>query len=101
RLARLVADRLDERLAPRDLARHLGLAPLAFTRSFRASTGVPPRVWLVRERIHHAAERLRQGREPIAAVAEAFGYANPFLFTRQFTAVMGRSPRSWRDGAEG
>ena len=96
RLAAYVAERVSERPEPADLAAVVGLSPVHFTRVFTATMGCPPRTWLVRERIQHAAERLRTSDKPVHVVAAEYGYDNPFLFSRQFTQVMGSSPSAWR-----
>lgn len=98
RITGWVGERLADRPEPAELARVVGLSLTHFTRCFTATVGCPPRSWLVHQRIQHAAERLRTSGCPIAAVAAEFGYDNPFLFSRQFSAVMGRSPRAWRRG---
>lgn len=85
------------RPSPADLARALGLTPTWFARLFRRSFGRAPRGWLVRHRIRRAAERLESAAS-VGEVAEEFGYADLFLFSRQFRAVMGCSPRDWRAG---
>lgn len=82
--------------APADLARHLRLSPDYFTRLFTRSYGKPPRRWLLEERIHLAALRLEESRLNITEVALEFGYESVFLFSRQFKAVLGRSPGHWR-----
>lgn len=98
RLAAWVAERVERRPDPAELAAVLELSPTHFARVFKATLGCPPRSWLVRERIRHAAERLRERDVPVAQVAAEFGYDNPFLFSRQFSAVMGCSPSAWRGG---
>jgi AraC-like DNA-binding protein len=90
------AKHVTARPSPSDLAAVLGLAPSYFTRLFTATFGCSPRSWLLTERIQHAAERLRSCDHSIGAVAEEYGYDNPFLFSRQFSHVMGLSPRAWR-----
>jgi AraC-like DNA-binding protein len=81
---------------PRELARVCGLSPAWFSRAFRGATGLSPRAWLLRRRILAAASRLEQDDAPIATVAERLGYGDPYLFSRQFRAVMGCSPLAFR-----
>jgi AraC-like DNA-binding protein len=47
-------------------------------------------------RIRRAAALLVEDERPIGDVASALGYADLFLFSRQFSAVMGVAPRVWR-----
>lgn len=96
RLERHVDQHIEERVRPADLAALLDLSAEYFTRRFRQTFGVPPKVWLVRRRIQHAAARLDEGQDSIAQVAAALGYPDAFLFSRQFKSVMGVSPQAYR-----
>ncbi|MFJ7063067.1 helix-turn-helix domain-containing protein [Streptomyces microflavus] len=88
---------ITERPHASDLARVAGLSPDYFTRVFRRTFGMPPREWVVRRRIQRAAVLLDQGdNKSVAQVATALGYADSFLFSRQFKAVMGLPPQSYR-----
>jgi AraC-like DNA-binding protein len=83
-------------LAPADLARHLRLSPDYFTRLFTRTLGIPPRRWLLEQRIRLAALRLEESQLNVTEVAAEFGYENVFLFSRQFRQVMARSPLEYR-----
>lgn len=96
RLERYADEHINERLHPADLAAFAGLAPEYFTRRFGQTYGMPPKVWLVRRRIQHAAVRLDESEEPVSAIARRLGYPDVFLFSRQFKTVMGVSPRNYR-----
>jgi AraC-like DNA-binding protein len=96
-IATLVAERLSAGLHPRDLARHLGLSLDYCTRRFQRTYGLPPRRWLVRERMHAACTLLAAGRHSVAAVAAAVGSGDANLFARQFRQVLGVAPGRWRD----
>jgi AraC-like DNA-binding protein len=87
-------------LAPRDLAAHLGLTLDYFTRRFRQAYGMPPRRWLVRERVRAACIMLAEGTAALEEIASALGYAEANVFGRQFRAVMGIPPGRWRHDAE-
>jgi AraC-like DNA-binding protein len=95
-LAELVDRHRAHGLEPRDLAAHLGLTLDYFTRRFRLVYGMPPRRWLVRERVRAACVLLAEGRSELETVAQALGYADIKLFGRQFTQVMGVPPGRWR-----
>jgi AraC-like DNA-binding protein len=77
-------------------AQELGLSHLHFTRLVRATFGVPPRTWLLHERMRAAAIRLQETALPVAAVALEFGYLDPHLFSRQFRDVIGCPPTAVR-----
>ncbi len=83
-------------LTPADLADVLMLSPDYFSRRFRITFGVCPRVWLNRRRLEEAAVLLEQTDLPVYVIADQFGYAGPAQFIRQFRQVMGQPPRAYR-----
>jgi AraC-like DNA-binding protein/mannose-6-phosphate isomerase-like protein (cupin superfamily) len=95
-LERYVDQHIGHRIRPADLAEQLNMSAEYFTRRFRQTFGVPPKVWLVRRRIQHAAVQLDEAADSIAQIATALGYPDVFLFSRQFKAVMGVSPTAYR-----
>jgi len=95
-LHRFVAGHLHTAIGPADLARELELSLDYFSRQFRRSYGVPPRTWLVEERMRAAALRLTESEDPVAEVGRYVGVADPNLFTRQFRKVMGCTPGTYR-----
>jgi AraC-like DNA-binding protein len=82
-------------LAPCDLARVVGLSPDYFARHFRRTYDVSPRRWILEERLRHAAVLLDESTLRVGEVAERLGYVNLHLFSRQFKAFHGLSPRAW------
>ncbi len=65
-------------------------------RCFRRYVGVSPKWVLQRFRLHEAAAQLRGPRPPtLAALAAALGYADQAHFTRDFTHMVGQSPRAF------
>lgn len=95
-IERHVDAHIADRLRVADLAALVGLSEDYFVRRFRQAYGMPPKSWLVRRRINHAALRLDESDDPITLVARRFGYPDGFLFSRQFKSVLGVSPRAWR-----
>ncbi len=96
RLRSYVAQHLDGRPRPEELASLLGYQPAYFRRVFRATTGLSPRRWLLEWRLHLAAQRILESQGPIGDIAAEFGYENALLFSRQFKQVHGISPTEWR-----
>lgn len=96
-LERYVDERLARRPGAGELAAVVGLSEDYFARRFRRTFGVPPRSWLVRRRIQAAMRRLDESSRPVGMVARELGYPDVFLFSRQFKAVAGMSPRAWRE----
>ena len=70
-----------ERSLQRMMARRLGLTPR----------------WLVqRRRLHEAADRLRRGETDLAGLAAYLGYADQAHLSRDFKAVTGETPATFR-----
>ena len=90
--AQPIADHLDIT----KLARRCRLGETAFRAAFARVAGMPPRAWLERQRIEHAAGLLRETSVSITKAAVAVGYPDAFHFSRVFRRVMGQSPRAWR-----
>ncbi len=80
----------------KDLARQLGLSHDYFSRLFRATFSMSPRIWLVRRRITLGARMLKETVLPVHAVAERLGYGSSEAFCRQFRDVIGRTPSQYR-----
>ena len=78
------------------LALECVLAVRHFTRAFRQSVGMPPHRYLLKRRIEHARELLRNPTLSLLEVALACGFSDQSHFTRLFRASMGMSPGAWR-----
>ena len=89
-------EEIKRRPSPADLAAQVELSPDYFTRCFKASYGVPPRRWMLEERLRLAGLRLIESNLTVSQVATEFGYADVFAFSRQFKAVLGYSPTDYR-----
>lgn len=71
-------------------------------RLFRRHVGVTPKWVLARYRLHEAAARLTGNpKSSLARLAAELGYADQAHFTRDFTSVVGRSPRAVARSATG
>ena len=95
-----VLEHPEKRLSPAALARLAGLSPDYFSRMFRLSFGMPPRGWLLKQRLQHAAGLLCEPGWRISEVAQRLGYPDLYLFSRQFKREFGVSPRSWKRSHE-
>lgn len=96
-LLRAVSEDPARRWTRGELARLLGISGLHLSRQVRKTFGMPLRQWLVETRIRAAAHSLREDAGSIGTIAVRFGYGDLFLFSRQFSRVMGLSPRAWRN----
>ena len=75
---------------------HLDRSHLSrLARRFSSSTA---QAYLLELRLSDAAERLSNGQESIATIAEEGGWSDPFVFSKAFRRKFGQSPRVWRTG---
>jgi AraC-like DNA-binding protein len=81
-----------------DLAREVALSRSALAERFSELVGESPMQYLIRWRLALAAQVLRDGREPIARVAERSGYESEASFSRAFKREFGTPPAAWRKG---
>jgi AraC-like DNA-binding protein len=83
-----------------DLARAVGLGPVATRRLFLRLTGLPPNRYIQRRRIDRACRLLRAGGS-LADIAAAVGCADATVLHRLFRRWTGTTPEAWRRrGAE-
>ncbi len=78
------------------IARVAYLDPSHFGRIFRQAMGKTPMRYLRSVRMAHAATLLRQTDMSVAAIGEAVGLPNQFLFSRIFKSESGQSPLGYR-----
>ncbi|MEO7037901.1 MAG: helix-turn-helix domain-containing protein [Polyangiaceae bacterium] len=94
-LARDLVDRIRTESSLRGvaaLASASGMTERALQRLFREFVGVSPK-WVVRRfRLQEAAHLLAASTETVASVAASLGYFDQAHFTRDFKAVVGRTP---------
>lgn len=79
-----------------ELAAAAGLGVTHYTAIFRRQTGFAPIDFLLRQRIQHGAGFLATTSTPIAEIATACGFSDPYYFSRCFTRITGTSPRRYR-----
>jgi AraC-like DNA-binding protein len=96
RIAQVVGEASRRWPAPSDLARAVELSPDYFTRCFRRTYNVPPRRWLLEERMRLATVRLLESNATISQLARELGYEDVFTFSRVFKSVHGLSPTHYR-----
>jgi AraC family L-rhamnose operon transcriptional activator RhaR len=85
----------------RELSRHVGLSESRLRAWFRATFGISLGRYLRETRCRQAAQCLREGGVTVAEIAERFGFATAFSFSRTFKAVLGISPRELLPQREG
>ena len=79
-----------------ELARECGASRSALAERFTTMLGESPMRYLARQRLGTAAQRLRDGLEPIGRVALDVGYDSEAAFSRAFRREFGKSPAAWR-----
>lgn len=80
-----------------DLAALADLSPSRYSELFRRCTGRSPKEYLMRLRIHRAAQLLDTTDLSVQAVALEVGFSDPLHFSRAFRRVHELSPRKYRE----
>ncbi len=78
-----------------ELARMANLSEKYFTRLFRQQTGVTPKRYQVNSRLSQARVLLEEGMS-VKAAAFQMGYPDPYIFSKQFKALLGIAPNEVR-----
>lgn len=91
-----IQGRLDTDLSNPVLAARCGISTDHLIRLFRRHLGQTPVQYVQERRLTAAARELVHGDDSIEVLAERFGFANRFYFTRIFTRRMGQPPATWR-----
>jgi AraC-like DNA-binding protein len=73
-----------------------GLSRAAFARRFTALVGQPPLAYLTWWRMTLAARDLRDGSEPLSAIAKKAGYNSEYAFAHAFKRQRGIAPGHYR-----
>lgn len=94
RVEKDLARNFGEQLTLRDIERSSGYSVYQIIRAFRRRLGITPHAYLVRMRLHYAAEMLLQG-ESIAGVAAEAGFSDQSHLTRHFKRAFGMTPKQY------
>lgn len=92
----LMRSRLRSRLTLRELAEHVALDRHYLSRLFSRQIGSAPMACYTDMKMQLAAGLLRADQTPIATIAQAIGYDDPFHFSRVFRRWAGSAPSQWR-----
>lgn len=91
-----IQQRFEQDITQADAAAHVSLSPSAFSRMFRAATGLTFTTFLISVRVSEACRRLMETDDTIAAIAFRCGFNNLSNFNRRFLAIKGVPPKAYR-----
>ncbi|MBN3790519.1 AraC family transcriptional regulator [Burkholderia sp. Ac-20353] len=92
----LLVQHPDSEISISNVASACGLSRSYFIKAFRQTVGTTPHRWLLEYRIERVKQCLRARTEPIADIAQQFGFADQSHLTRVFTSMVGIPPATWR-----
>lgn len=91
-----LASHLAEPLLVADLAKHVHLSPFHFARMFKQSTGQPPHLYVLLQRVQLAKRLLQDTDIALRDVASRAGFRTQGHFTGVFHRYAGVTPRAYR-----
>lgn len=94
-----LSQNLDRRVELDDLATVAGLDRFAFSRRFKARTGLSPLAYVHRSKVEAAGFVLAGTDLSLAEVASRFGFCDEFHFGKVFKKWRGVTPGRWRRGS--
>ncbi len=81
-----------------EIAASLGLGYENFRKLFKEETGISPLQYLLDIRFHYAQRLLTEGCS-VKETAAAVGYADPYIFSKQFKKYIGHAPSYYKSRA--
>jgi AraC-like DNA-binding protein len=96
RARELARAKLSYSISVSELATECRLSSSHFSRAFKQTTGITPHHWLMRMRVEHAKDLLRQTNIELVDIALACGFADQSHFSRVFFRAEGQTPGRWR-----
>lgn len=96
RITEFIHAHLSDDLALTTLAEMVGFSPYHFARLFRQTTGQSPHQFVLRTRLEHAHQLLKNSALPLAEIALVCGFASQSHLTRMFKQRYGLTPAAYR-----
>ncbi|TRW49543.1 helix-turn-helix domain-containing protein [Aliidiomarina halalkaliphila] len=96
-LDRFMRDNSHRQLELDDFAAFTGLSRYYFSKRFRELTGTPPIRYFNEMKMQAARKMLEETHHSVRQVALAFGFDDPYYFSRLFKKVVGLSPQHYRE----
>ncbi|MDB6080116.1 MAG: helix-turn-helix protein, partial [Akkermansiaceae bacterium] len=79
-----------------ELAAGAGMSVPHFSDLFTKQAGVPPKQFLIQQRLQIASALIQEPGLSVAQIAARVGYEDPYYFSRLFHKHTGQSPQSYR-----
>jgi AraC family transcriptional regulator len=99
RVSDYIAAHLDEDISSVELAGLVELSAFHFARRFKASTGMAPYQYVMRQRIELARELLARTRLSISEISFRAGFSSQSHLGARFRQIVGMTPRRYREHA--
>jgi AraC family transcriptional regulator len=87
---------LDGPLQTKHLATLVRLSACHFARAFKASFGIMPSTYVMRERVKRAKNLMLETHDPISQIALDCGFADQAHLSKRFRLHVGDTPHHWR-----
>jgi len=87
-----VQSHLHESVSLLALADQAHVSPFHFARKFRATVGLPPHQFLLRQRVQRSIGLIKAGKLPLAQIAVESGFHDQAHLTRAFRTMLGTTP---------
>ena len=94
--AAYLAQNRERHVTVQELSRRMGISPTQLKAIFRGVYGQPVFTYMRTQRMQEAAQLLIHSDRPIGEIAEMSGYTNASKFASAFQAIMGETPREFR-----
>jgi AraC-like DNA-binding protein len=92
RVCDFIEEHIGEKISLGALSSMAGLSPNHFARAFQQSVGMPPHRYLLRRRLEHVEQMLRETQLPLSQIALAVGFSDQSHLARHFRRLTGMSP---------
>ncbi len=87
----LLYESCSSKLSIPEIAASVGLGYENFRKFFKEETGLSPLQYMLEVKLHYAERLLHEGMS-VKETAAAIGYADPYIFSKQFKKYIGESP---------
>jgi AraC-like DNA-binding protein len=98
RVCDFIEEHIGEKISLGALSSMAGLSTNHFARAFQQSVGMPPHRYLLRRRVQHVEQMLRDTQLPLSQIALAAGFSDQSHLARHFRRLTGMPPsmaRRW------